>query len=283
MSDNFTYSPPDNQRYLQALLKLLRAKGENKLYDLLKNSKCAFDATSSYSRVRWNAVYTTVYFYIPADNFDILELDDDTRSRLTGYCDTIMPKNVGYDVMHVELSPSLEGEDLEHQSLESDLNEFSNSVGATENFYIPEDVLVKGKEMMKVYLYLYAIENYLRLFIERICTRAYGQDYFSKLTLTKNIRDTINGRKRNEQVNRWISVRGNSDLFYLDFIELSVLIQNNWELFKGYFPDQSWISSKLSELYGIRNLVAHNSYVSDHERNILQVTFRSIVKQLNSS
>lgn len=283
MSDNFTYSPPDNKRYLQALLKLLRAKGETKLYELLKESKCAFDASSSYSRVRWNAVYTTVYFYIPVDNFDVLDLDDDVKSRLIGYCDTIMPKNVGFDVLHVELSPSLENEDLEHHSLESDLNEFSNSVGATEQFYIPEDVLLKGKEMMNVYLYLYAIENYLRLFIERICIQAHGRDYFSKLTLTKNIRDTINGRKRNEEINRWISVRGDSELFYLDFIELASLIQNNWELFKGYFPDQSWISSKLNELYGIRNLVAHNSYVGEHERNILQVTFRSIVKQLNAS
>jgi hypothetical protein len=283
MSDNFTYAPPDPKRYLQALLKLLRAKGETKLYALLKDSKCAFDASSSYSRVRWNAIYTTVYFYIPVESFDVLDLDDDSRSRLIGYCDTIMPKDVGYDVLHVELSPSLDSEDLERHSLESDLNEFSNSVGATENFYVPEDVLAKGKEMMNVYLYLYAIENYLRLFIERICLKAYGQDYFSKLTLTKNIRDTINGRKRNEEINRWISVRGDSDLFYLDFIELSALIQNNWELFKGYFPEQSWISSKLNELYGIRNLVAHNSYVGEHERNILQVTFRSIVKQLNAS
>lgn len=282
MSDNFTYTPPDNHRYLQALLKLLRGKGETKLYDLLKNAKCAFD-TGGYSGVRWNAVYTSVYFYIPLDDFDIVDLDDESKSRLTGYCDMVMPKSVGYDVLHVELSPSLEGEDLERHSFESDLNEFSNSVGETENFSIPEDVLVKGKEMMKVYLYLYAIENYLRLFIERICVKAHGQDYFSKLTLTKTIRETITGRKKSEQVNRWISVRGDSDLFYLDFIELSALIQNNWELFKGYFPDQSWISSKLNELYGIRNLVAHNSYVGEHERNILQVTFRSIVKQLNAS
>jgi len=100
----------------------------------------------------------------------------------------------------------------------------------------------------------------------------------SKYVLT--IKETINGRKRNEEKNHWISVRGSSDLFYLDFIELSALIQNNWDLFKGYFPDQAWISSKLNELYGIRNLVAHNSYVGDHERAILQVTFRSIYKQL---
>jgi hypothetical protein len=283
MSDNFTYEAPNDEKYLQALLKLLKAKGETKLYELLKNSKCAFDASSSFSRARWNALYTTVYFYIPLENFDVLDIDEKNKSRLIGYCDTIMPKDIGYDVMHVELSPSLDSEQAEHHSLESDLEEFSNTVGETENFHIPEDVLLKGKEMMSVYLYLYAIENYLRFFIEQVCINVYGQEYFSQLTLTKIIKDTISGRKRNEEKNRWISVRGSSDLFYLDFIELSALIQNNWDLFKEYFPDQSWISSKLNELYGIRNLVAHNSYVGQHERNILQVTFRSIVKQLNAS
>ncbi len=102
------------------------------------------------------------------------------------------------------------------------------------------------------------------------------------MTITKNIKDTIAGRKRTEEKNRWVSIRGNSDLFYLDFIELSAIIQNNWEIFKCYFPDQAWISSKLSELYTIRNLVAHNSYVSKHEQSILQVNFRSIIMQLNN-
>jgi hypothetical protein len=81
-------------------------------------------------------------------------------------------------------------------SLEDDLEDFSCSFSEIEIFYIPNDILAKGKEMMKVYLYLYAIENYIRLFIQQVCLRIYGQDYFVKLALTKNIKDTITGRKR---------------------------------------------------------------------------------------
>jgi hypothetical protein len=284
MSDNFTYKAPNTEKYLQALLKLLKSKGETLLYDILRNSKCVIDSSSSYSRSRWNAYYTTIYFHVPTNDFDNLDIDEESRSRLTEYCDKIMPRNVGFDVMQVEISPSIDSEFSNSISaLEDDLEEFSHSFGETENFYIPDDVLTKGKEMMKVYLYLYVIENYIRLFIEQVCSRVYGPEYFSKLNLTKTIKDTINGRKRSEEKNRWVSIRGDSELFYLDFIELATLIQNNWDIFKGFFPDQSWISSKLSELYSIRNLVAHNSYVSEHERNILQVNFRSIVKQLNNS
>jgi hypothetical protein len=76
-------------------------------------------------------------------------------------------------------------------------------------------------------------------------------------------------------------VRGDSDLFYLDFKDLGTIILNNWELFRVYFPDQSWISAKMNELYSCRNLVAHNSYIGAHERDLIRVYFRSIIKQLN--
>jgi hypothetical protein len=102
------------------------------------------------------------------------------------------------------------------------------------------------------------------------------------INLPRSIEETIKGRKKNEENNRWVSIRGESELFYLDFLELNTLILNNWQIFNEYFPDQAWISSKFSELYGIRNLVAHNSYVGEHERNILQVNFRSIINQLKS-
>jgi hypothetical protein len=283
MSDNFTYESPNPEKYLQTLLKLLRAKEETVLFDLLKDSHCARDASSSYSRSRWNALYTTVYFYVPTDDFSLMNIDDENKSRLVNYCDSIMPRKIGFDVMDIEISPDLDNELTEENTLEDDLKEFTRSFGDTVAFQIPGDILTKGKEMAEVYLYLYVIENYIRLFIEQVCINAYGQSYFSQLTLTKSVKNTIKGRKRNEEKNKWLSIRGDSDLFYLDFIELSTLIQNNWEMFKEYFPDQSWISSKLTELYSIRNLVAHNSYVGDHERKILQVYFRSIIRQLNAS
>lgn len=110
MSDNFTYQAPNSEKYLQYLLKLLQSKEETFLYNLLKRSKCVIDSSSSYSRSRWNAYYTTIYFYIPTDNFDILNIDEEKKSRLVEYCDIAMPKNIGFDVMQVEISPSIDGD-----------------------------------------------------------------------------------------------------------------------------------------------------------------------------
>jgi len=88
-------------------------------------------------------------------------------------------------------------------------------------------------------------------------------------------------RKDQEEKNAWLSIRGESDLFYMDFKELGDLILNNWDTFKDSFPDQAWIKSKIDELGNCRNLIAHNSYVGEHERNVINVNYRSIIKQLS--
>jgi len=214
-------------------------------------------------------------------DFERAKIGDDDRGTLVRVCNRVMPSDAGLDVMSVDFAPLLNDVE-EAMTLEEDLKEIATSLRSVEaEFRLPEDVMAKGREMAEVYLYLYAVENYLRLFIETIGVRSLGTEYFSHFNIPEGIAKSIAARKRQELKNQWLSVRGDSQLFYLDFKELGDLILNNWELFKGYFPGQSWIASKINELGDCRNLVAHNSLVSDHERDVIRVHFRSIVRQLN--
>lgn len=122
MSDNFTYQLPNPEKYLKLLLRLLESKQETLLQNLLTNSKCVIDQSSSYSQRRWNAYYTTIYFYVPIDNFDILNIDETTKARLIKYCDIAMPKDIGFDVMQVEISPSLDNEISEDKETSVDMS-----------------------------------------------------------------------------------------------------------------------------------------------------------------
>lgn len=70
-----------------------------------------------------------------------------------------------------------------------------------------------------------------------------------------------------------MSIRGGSDLFYLDFADIDDIIINNWELFKTYFPGQAWISSEITDLGNCRNLVAHNSNLGAHKKDVIRVNF----------
>jgi hypothetical protein len=82
--------------------------------------------------------------------------------------------------------------------------------------------------------------------------------------------------------NKWIRVRSDSNLYYLDFIELGYLIKNNWQVFKSNFPSQEWILVKIDELYRCRNLIAHNSDIGAHEIDVLKINFKSILKQIGT-
>jgi len=279
MSNNFTYEKPDEKRYHQTLLAYLKKTGEDVLYRLLKGARCSVSETSTFSGKRWNAYYTKIIFQVSLDDFE--NFDSSILGRLTDICDLIMPKEVGFDVRNVEITPMISsGEDA--QNLEADLEQIASSLRQMPTpFSLPEELLEKGEEMARVYLYLYAVENSLRLFVERVASDRHGSDYFEKLTVSSDVKRGIEARKSQEIKNQWLSLRGHSPLFYLDFKDLGTLILNNWELFKGYFPQQSWIATKLDELANCRNLVAHNSFVGNHERDVIRVNFNSIIRQIN--
>ena len=145
---------------------------------------------------------------------------------------------------------------------------------------LPWDIIKKAKEMAEVYVLIYCIENSLRMFIKYICTHQYGDNYIDKIQISERFREKIRGRKVYAEKNKWLPIRGEDDLFYLDIEDLGKIIQNNWELFKSFFPDQHWITQKIKEIQDIRNLVAHNSYVGETERNLLKVYYKQILKQI---
>jgi len=145
---------------------------------------------------------------------------------------------------------------------------------------LPEDIIKKAKDMAEVYVLIYCIENSLRMFIKHVCTHQYGDDYIGKIQISKELRKKIRSRKKDAEKNKWLPIRGEDDLFYIDIEDLGKIVQNNWELFKSFFPDQSWITQKIKEIQDIRNLVAHNSYVEETERNLLKVYYKQILKQI---
>ena len=141
---------------------------------------------------------------------------------------------------------------------------------------LPVDIQNKGREMSEVYLYLYCIENSLRIFIAEIMRRNTSVSFPTK------VQETITKMKESESESKYLPVRGDNDLFYCDFIQLGKIMVANWSVFSQYFPDKNehWLNVMIGELYKIRCLVAHNSYVGEHERMSLKVYYKNITLQL---
>lgn len=142
---------------------------------------------------------------------------------------------------------------------------------------LSSDILERGREMSEVYLYLYCIENSIRVFITEVMKT-------KPVRVPPKVQETIDKMKAAEGDSKYLPVRGDNDLYYCDFIQLGKIMTggSNWDIFKFYFPEQSehWLNVMISELYKIRCLVAHNSYVGDHERRSLKVYYKNITLQL---
>ena len=196
-------------------------------------------------------------------------------------CSDLIPVNVGFDVKDVffklDLTKDFAAEDDLILELERTTNTISSQIIKD---ILPEDVKIKGYHMAEVYTYLYAVENSLRLFIEKVCKNKYGDTYFAQIAVPRSLRDTLRSRKENAENRKWLSIRGN-ELFYLDFKDLGSLIDNNWDLFSTYFPNRDFIIPKLNEMADCRNLIAHNSYIGDTERDLMKTYYTVILKQIS--
>lgn len=148
---------------------------------------------------------------------------------------------------------------------------------------LPEDIISKGEDMSVVYTFLYCIENSLRIFVDNVLIEEIGDEYTYKNTIPEKIKRKIEGRKKEEKINKWLSIRGGNDLFYTDLDELGNIIMNNWVIFDKYFPNQNWIVVKIMEISECRNLVAHHSYIKKDDRDLLGVYYKQILKQIQIS
>lgn len=201
--------------------------------------------------------------------------DNSIKNRLAKYI-----KILGYTIDSEGYVVSNTGEtiEIEHVVNEIRRGSYVDIVGEL----LPDDIRTKGKEMSEAYVLSYYIENSLRIFIEKICANQYGTDFIKKIKISTDLIRKISNRRSDEDKNKWLSVRGGNDLFYLDLDDLGKLIQNNWDVFERFFPNQNWIVGKIEEITKCRNLIAHNSYIKKEERSLLPLYYMQILKQIQS-
>ena len=110
----------------------------------------------------------------------------------------------------------------------------------------PEKIRSGSLQMQKYFRLLYVFENIARDFVDSTFSEVDGDDWFDKRS-TRDMRDKLENRKRSEENNQWHVGRNEHPLFYLDFSDLSLLITNHWDVFKDFFPDQAWVTSRIKE------------------------------------
>jgi hypothetical protein len=102
----FSYDVPDAAAFMHTLRRYLEATGEAEIAALLINASCDIGTSSSYSRIRWDAFAASVTFVIPVTRLP--KTTDDVRQKLFSAVKAVFPKDAGYDIIELEISPFLE-------------------------------------------------------------------------------------------------------------------------------------------------------------------------------
>lgn len=281
----FTYEIPNEENFLKAILINLKQKGLVDIVSLLQGSKCHIIHEGNFSRKRWDAYWTTVHFDIPMNKYENVmgQITNETKEIIRSVCDEIMPTQSGLDVMGIKFSLSLEDVPRK-KDLITDLKKITDELPPQlMTDIIPYDIKEKAKQMSETYVYLYCIENSLRQFIIKIAKENYGEKYLENLKLNSKMQEKIQNRKKSQEKKKWLSVRGDSDIFYLDMDELGAIIRKNWDIFEPYFESPEWIVTNIKELGDCRNPVAHHSFIEEHVRDIVRINLFKIMKQIDDA
>lgn len=205
---------------------------------------------------------------------------DDVEKAISNTANDILPRNCGFRVKYTDTNPSVGTDMSDARTL------ISKSLEILKYNTLGEDLIEKGKRMANAYIIIYCLENLLREFMDRMFTKFYGTDYESQNVFPSKTRNKACDRKRNESLNKWLPIRGDKMLYYLDFSELAdvITLETNWNnIFKKCFPNQFWITNKIDELYQIRNRIAHNSYLDDKTFKTLELYYEQFVDQLGKN
>lgn len=274
----YTYQLPNENKFLQALLKLMSNSSKNNVrmaYNIMKYARLEFRETTEFSQKAWNTYKLYIELRLPFDIFsENQKMIEGYSSEITNIARTLLPSKCGYYLCNVDIVPSVET--IRQDSLEV----ISSSLDDDKLGILDNDIIEKGKSMSDAYLIMYCLENLLRDFVDKTFTDAYGEKYEEKITISNSVKNKANSRKKEEEKSKWLPLRGNSFMYYLDFNELGDIITNNWNDFKGMLPNQEWIKAKISELYNIRCLIAHNSFLDSTAFEVLNVDYKQIVKQI---
>lgn len=144
---------------------------------------------------------------------------------------------------------------------------------------ISESVRSGSIYMQRCFRLLFVMENVVREFVQEVLEEIDKDDWFEKRA-SAAMKKKVEDRRATEARNQWHTGRNPQPIFYLDFGDLALLIQNHWNEFKDLLPTQSWAVSRLQDAERSRNVIAHTNVLSDEEVVRLEMHVRDWIRQV---
>lgn len=132
----------------------------------------------------------------------------------------------------------------------------------------------------KGYSIMFVLENSIRVFITRILSDAFGENWWNdQIKIKKSLKDMVAkvvDRKTKDSENWYHSKRGVHEIYYTDYAELLHIIHVFNLNFAKFFQKGATknLVGKLEELTPTRNVLAHNNPITEKDFDRLKVHAR---------
>lgn len=144
---------------------------------------------------------------------------------------------------------------------------------------VPERIRTGSIHMQRYYRILYVLENFVRDFIITRFSELDGEGWFDNRA-TSDMKKKVEMRRQDEQKNQWHIGRNRHSIYYLDFGDLGLLINNHWAEFKDFIDNQAWVSARIDEAERTRNVIAHTNLLSSEEGVRLEMYLKDWLLQV---
>lgn len=152
------------------------------------------------------------------------------------------------------------------------------TIDLTDKGFSPR-LMYDADKMSSVFTTYFCIENSAReLISERLAARR-GVDWWN-VAVPLKIKAAVAKLKEKEEKNRYHTPRSVDLIGYTLFGHLSQIIIANWDDFSDLFPEQAWVSSRLTDLEMSRNVIMHTGTLPQIEVDRVESILRDWVRQV---
>lgn len=139
------------------------------------------------------------------------------------------------------------------------------------------DALADAQRMSVVYTAIHAFENMVRALVSKAMAEKLGETWWTKVP--DKIQKKATSRMEEEAKFRWHGSRGQSEINYCDFGDLSSIIVTNWTVFESVLADLEWSKAVLNTLEKSRNIVMHGGVLAKEDVERIGMNIRDWIRQ----
>jgi hypothetical protein len=141
---------------------------------------------------------------------------------------------------------------------------------------VRNEVIIGASKMVPAYTRFFIMENTLRAVLREELRRTYGTKW------VEQIEPLLLIDKKSDEKDRIVKAmkeRPEQILEYVYYYDLKAIIDKFWNVFKPIFPHKERVLLKLEELEKLRNDIAHNRVLSDHDVKRIEVYYMDLLSK----